>query len=123
QTLVRLYYGIDLHRFDPKLRPEAREEVRERFGIGSDKTVALFVGQDFQRKGLRQAILSIAQAGDPRLALLVVGRDDASAYVRLARSLGVGDRIVFAGPTSDVYSFYQASDFLLFPTLVEPCGL
>jgi UDP-glucose:(heptosyl)LPS alpha-1,3-glucosyltransferase len=120
--LLPLFNSVDLQKFDPTLRPDAGQQVRKRLSIGADRIVALMIAQDFQRKGLPQAIMGL-QSTDPRLVLLVVGREKPMRYVRLAARWGLLDRVFFAGPTDDPYSFYQAADLFVLPTWHDPCSL
>jgi UDP-glucose:(heptosyl)LPS alpha-1,3-glucosyltransferase len=97
--------------------------VRQRFGLDSSRVVALIIAQDFERKGMREAILATCQEEGERSALLVVGRDDSRKYEQLAsRACGAKD-VIFAGPTDDPYSFYRAADFFVLPTRHDPCSL
>lgn len=121
--LATLFNAVDLSRFDPRLRPDAGQEIRRRFSLGADRVVGLMIAQDFARKGLAEAIAAVAATPDPKLALVVVGKEDSSAYQKLAQSECVGDRIIFAGPTSDPYAFHRAADFFLLPTRHDPCSL
>jgi UDP-glucose:(heptosyl)LPS alpha-1,3-glucosyltransferase len=121
--LVTLFNAVDPARFDPDVKPQARDEVRRQFGIGPEKVVALIVAQDFKRKGLRPAIEAVARVDDPRLVLLVVGKPDPRPYQQLAARLGVTDRVIFAGPTSDTYGSYRAADLFVLPTWHDPCSL
>ena len=123
ERLFRLFNSTDLKRFDPAVAPDARAKLRRRLKIAEDKIVALIIAQDFERKGLGEAIEAIAKVADPRLLLVVVGKDAAGPYQRLARELGVIDRVLFAGPTTDPVSFYAAADFFLLPTRHDPCSL
>ena len=121
--LATLFNAVNLDHFNPAARPHAGQEVRARFGIGPDRIVALMIAQDFVRKGLREAIRAAAQVNDSRLLLLVAGKQDASSYQRLAQAVGIGDRVRFAGPTTDPYAFYRAADFFVLPTRHDPCSL
>jgi UDP-glucose:(heptosyl)LPS alpha-1,3-glucosyltransferase len=121
--LVTLFNAVDPGRFDPARDPGAGRQVRERFGLGPDKVVALIVAQDFKRKGLQPAIEALARVADGRLVLLVVGKPDPRAYRDLAAKLGVTPRVVFAGATSDTYPFYRAADCFVLPTYHDPCSL
>ena len=121
--LATLFNAVDLAKFDPASRPGAGDEVRRRFHIEPDKIVALIIAQDFARKGLRQAIVATAKVSDPRLVLVVVGKQDPATYRRLAEEHGIADRVIFAGSTDDPYSFYRAADFFVLPTRHDPCSL
>jgi UDP-glucose:(heptosyl)LPS alpha-1,3-glucosyltransferase len=81
------------------------------------------IAQDFERKGLAEAIAGVAASTDERLALVVVGKPEPGAYRELARRAGVADRVIFAGPTIDPYLFYAAADFFVLPTRHDPCSL
>jgi UDP-glucose:(heptosyl)LPS alpha-1,3-glucosyltransferase len=121
--LATLFNAVDLAKFDPFMRPEARSDLRAKRSIAPDKIVALMIAQDFARKGLREAILATARLADPRLLLLVVGKEDAGGYRTLARDQGVADQVIFAGKTDDPFSFYRAADFFVLPTRHDPCSL
>jgi UDP-glucose:(heptosyl)LPS alpha-1,3-glucosyltransferase len=121
--LATLFNAVDLAWFDPDKRPEAGKEVRQRLGLSDDAVVALMIAQDFQRKGLREAILAISRTALPRLVLLVVGKEDPAPYRRLAREQNVHDRVIFAGKTDDPYAFYKSADFFVLPTRHDPCSL
>jgi UDP-glucose:(heptosyl)LPS alpha-1,3-glucosyltransferase len=102
-----LFNAIDLDRFDC---------ADHKGGAG-----ALIIAQDFARKGLHQAISALVQV--PGCRLTVVGGDDARSYQAHAVSLGVDDRVHFAGATKDPRPFYSAADFFVLPTKHDPCSL
>jgi len=121
--LATLFNAVDLAKFNPSARPAAGAELRKKLGIVSDKTVGLMIAQDFVRKGLREAILATAKLRDPRLVLIVVGKEDAGSYQGLAQQQGIAGQVIFAGKTDDPYSFYRAADFFELPTRHDPCSL
>jgi UDP-glucose:(heptosyl)LPS alpha-1,3-glucosyltransferase len=123
EKLATLFNAVDLGKFDPDARPDAGQDVRRQFKIASDKVVALMIAQDFARKGLREAVKATAKLADPRLILLVAGKQDPVAYRRLAEELCAGGRVIFAGATDDPYRFYRAADFFVLPTRHDPCSL
>ena len=122
-----LFNAVDLDRFDPSRTRAARESTRQLFGFGPNDVVGLFLGHDYERKGLREAILGLSSAcaepGEQRLKLLVVGRPKGPAYQAVARQSRVAERIVFAGHLDDSRPAYQAADFLVLPTKHDPCSL
>ncbi len=121
--LVVLFNSVDLNRFDPTNAAGKREQLRQKFGFSSDDIVGLMLAQDFERKGLRQAIEAIAKVQRSNVRLLVAGRQDPTVYKQLAQSLGVADRVHFNGPTDDPVAFYAAADFFVLPTRADPCSL
>ena len=122
KNLPTLFNAVDLNKFDPAARPTAGHEIRRRFNLSADRIVALMIAQDYQRKGLAEAIQALS-GQDPRLSLLVVGKQNHAKYSALARANKVADRVIFAGPTTDPYAFYKAADFFVLPTRHDPCSL
>lgn len=119
--LATLFNAVDLERFCPDSAAAPRD--RAALGIPPDQTVALMIAQDFARKGLRQAILALKQLHGSQPLLLVVGKDRAAPYRRLARSAGVAEHVRFIGPVSDPRPYYRAADFFVLPTSHDPCSL
>jgi UDP-glucose:(heptosyl)LPS alpha-1,3-glucosyltransferase len=119
--MATLFNAVDLARFDPT--QGRRDEDRQRLSLPDDRIVALMVAQDFQRKGVHLAIEALKQAADPKLLLLVLGRDKPDPYKHLARLHGVAEQVRFAGAVDDPRQYYRAADFFLLPTRHDPCSL
>lgn len=117
--IVTIPNGVSLERFHPDER--RRAEVRERHGLSPNELVALFVGSEWQRKGLKAAIDALAHA--PEWKLLVVGDGNVSTYRAHARASGVDSRVVFVGTVSDPAPYYCASDAFVLPTSYETFSL
>jgi len=122
-----LHPGVDLARFTSPDRAGCRAAVRERYGIGPSDVVALFVGMNFEVKGLGVIIEAVAKAKAQRpgaeLRLLVVGKGDSAEYRSLATSLGIGDAVIFAGPQEGVEEFYLASDLFVMLSTFDTFGM
>ena len=86
---IRLvYHGTDNERFSPAHRDRWREEVRDRLGVCEDEVLLLFVGHDYQRKGLATAVRAanrLAAEGAP-VRLVVVGGKAARRGIRFPAS-------------------------------------
>lgn len=120
-----VYNGVDIETFNPRNKNIYFSSVREKFHIRPDEKVILFVGTGFERKGLYFLIraLAVIRGKYPDTRLLVVGRDsDTESYMHLSKELGIYDKVIFAGPQSDVKMFYAAADIFVFPTIYEPFG-
>lgn len=116
-----IYNGVDTDHFSPRARATLRADARSAFGLAEREFALLFVGSGFARKGLDTALRALAAANDASLRLIVVGRDRSAArFARLARSLGVGERVRFCGGVEDVRPCYAAADALVLPTLYDP---
>ena len=114
-----IYNAVDSAAFHPDLR-EHRERLRTRYKIPVEATLFLLVGSGYERKGVATAIAALAQL--PASAhLMIVGREKhIGPYKRLAHTLGVRERIAFAGPQLDVKPFYGAADVFVLPTIYDP---
>lgn len=121
EKLVVIRNGIDLQRFRPP-SDEERRAARTQLGWADGKTVFLFVGSGFERKGVEGALRAFARGKLQRDALLVVVGHDKhrSRYERLATELGVDAAVQFTGPQNDVLSYYRAADAFVLPTLYDP---
>jgi UDP-glucose:(heptosyl)LPS alpha-1,3-glucosyltransferase len=114
-----VYNAVDSDDFSPALRRE-RAALRVRHAIPEDAVMFLMVGSGFERKGVATAITALAEVPAPA-RLVVVGDDkNPGRYRRLARRLGVADRVVFAGPQLDPRPYYGAADAFVLPTLYDP---
>jgi UDP-glucose:(heptosyl)LPS alpha-1,3-glucosyltransferase len=113
--------GVDIQRFMPA-STEQRLEARTNLGLPPNRNVFAFVGSGFERKGLANAIRALADPAAPKDALLVVVGDDRKArwYRRLADTLQVGERVVFAGSLVDVRPILHAADGFVLPTIYDP---
>jgi UDP-glucose:(heptosyl)LPS alpha-1,3-glucosyltransferase len=109
--------GVDTDAFAPGSRAAEAAELRRRLSIAGDRLVAIFVGSEWQRKGLEAAIRALAQA--PGWDLLVVGDGDRERYEQLADQLGVAASIHWIGVSRDVAPLYELADALVFPTSYE----
>lgn len=121
QKLATLFNAVDLKKFDPSSRPGERIRMRKELGLKDTQLAALIMAQDFQRKGLAEAIKALPK--DKRLSLMVVGKQDPMPYVELARQCGVDSQLITCGPTRDPYAYYAAADFFVLPTRHDPCSL
>ena len=110
--------GIDLNRFQPD--PEGGRVIRREFNIPSNARLLLFVGHEFQRKGLAHVIGALERLDDD-VRLLVVGSDDPAPYRQLARK--AQDRLIFAGHRADLPAIYSAADAFALPTAYETFSL
>jgi len=125
--------GVDTEWF----RPRPKEQARERLGLRG-RRVAMFLGRIQPLKGPDVAIRTVAEAirrdldATRGLVLAVVGGPSGSGgpseldgLARLARSLGIGDRVRFFPPRphEELPWVYSAADVFLMPSRSESFGL
>jgi len=116
-----IYNGVDLEGFHPRNRAEAGARFRSSIGVGS-ACAWLFAGSGFARKGLDTALRALARGGPADAQLWIAGRDDPGPWHRLARRLGVAERVRFLGFRRDIAAAYAAADALLLPTRYDAFG-
>ncbi len=102
--------GVDTEAFHPP--PEGRD---------GGPLKALFVGGEWERKGLKVALEAVALS--PPAELVVIGEGDADSYGRLAERLGVADRVRFVGAVDAVAEWYRRGDVFVLPTAYETFSL
>ncbi len=119
--VLAIHNGVDTVAFAPGARDRDARELRERLGIAADRLVAVFVGSEWERKGLEPLIeaLGSARAWD----VVVAGDGDRGRYQRLADSLGVGASVHWLGLTSDVHLAYSLGDAFVLPSSYETFSL
>jgi UDP-glucose:(heptosyl)LPS alpha-1,3-glucosyltransferase len=130
---ARRYYGIppervrvvhnaiDPGRFAEHDRPRVRAEERRRWGVGPGDVVAAFVAMNYHLKGLEPLLRSLART-PVALKLVVAGSPKIGHWRRLARWLGIADRVIFVGPAGDVRRVFFAADLHVHPTFYDPCS-
>jgi len=107
--------GVDSGQFRPD--PRARAEVRRELGLADDIPLALFVGGDWSRKGLRHVVDALGSA--PAWHLAVAGEGNRQGLQTRARALGAEGRLHLLGLVHDMPRLYAAADAFVFPTAYE----
>ena len=112
--------GVDTTIFNPSASEHA-VGVRERWGIRPTTPLAVFVSAtDFRFKGLGGLIQALRLMRERDTRLLVVGRGPVQQFARIARRMGLADRLIFVGYQRQVERFYAAADICVLPTAYEP---
>lgn len=120
RAITVIHNGVDLSIFNTDCRNEARARGRKKIGIEESDILLIFASTNFHLKGLEYLIRGMAGIKRPDLKLLVIGGDDKGPYERLSETLGIGDKVIFAGKGTDMKEFYQAGDVFAYPTLYDP---
>ncbi len=129
ERVTVVHPGIDASPYAKLDRERCRREIRGSFGIGPDEPLILFVSMNFAIKGLDHLLRGLGRLRerDPesRFRLLVIGRGDEKAYRRLARELGLGDAVIFAGAVAreKLPEFYLAGDLLAMLSRFDTFGM
>jgi glycosyltransferase involved in cell wall biosynthesis len=115
--------GVDVSAFRPD--HSVRGATRASRGVAPDDVVALFVGGDWERKGLAVAIAGIEEARRRGTAvrLWVLGLGDEERFRRYAINHGVGDLIDFIGRDSEPARWFRGADLFLSCSVYETFSL
>jgi glycosyltransferase involved in cell wall biosynthesis len=89
--------------------------ARQLLALPQGVTLALFVGNDYAKKGLTTLLEALSHV--PSLHLAVVGHGQrSSTFLHQAQQLQIADRVHFLGSLPDVSPAYAAADLLVHPT-------
>lgn len=81
----------------------------------------LFAGNGYRRKGLAYLLHGLERIKNEDFHLHVVGKDrELPTFFRLARKLGLRNKVFFQGPQSSLQPFYQVADALVIPSVYDP---
>ena len=137
ESLYMQHYGTPEHRIHflpPNVArdriagpdaPQIRQAFRQDAGLADTDRLLLQLGSGFRTKGLDRSIRALASLPEQLLArtqLYVVGHDTKSRYVRLARRLGVSNRVAFLGARDDIPRILLGADLLVHPAYHENTG-
>jgi UDP-glucose:(heptosyl)LPS alpha-1,3-glucosyltransferase len=100
-----------------------RFHIQHKSATSSRPFVLLFVGNEFDRKGLQTVIEALPLITGLPLELRVAGSDDPAPYIQRARELKVLDRVKFLGSVAAPESLFTQADAFVFPTHYEPFGM
>ena len=102
---------------------EVRKNWRTKLGAGEQDVLLIFVGSEFDRKGLGALIAALGILRDSPCKLLVLGGGKIEPYRRQAADLQISEKIIFAGLVKNASDYYAASDIFVLPTLSDPSPL
>ncbi len=116
QKICVVYNGID----------KSSYVVQEKTFFPLNEKIVLFLGRLTIQKGpdwFLEAAYQVLQFR-PNTRFVVVGNGDMfSQLINKAISMGISDKIVFAGFQDDVRKFYSVADLFVMPSVSEPFGL
>lgn len=110
----------------PEDEADARSlAFRRALGLDPQAMLVLSIGAAMRTKGVDRTLRAMAGLPDPlrtRARLAVIGSGDIGRIGRLARRLGLGDRVLLLGPRDDVPDALLAADLLAHPARRENTG-
>lgn len=114
--------GVDLARF--QRHDLMREEVGADLRGSSGATTCLFVGHEFDRKGLEIVLRALILVA-PSIRLVVVGGDNSMvrSHRAVCEALGLHERVSFVGKVADPSLYFAAADVFVLPSRYEAAAL
>ena len=113
--------GADSSVFKPAGSAEEKQALRRALSLPADQFLALFVGGDWERKGLADGIRALQ--GLPGVTYVIVGRGDVEAFRAVAVEAGVESQVIFAGVSPKPQDYFAAADAFVFPSRYEAFSL
>ncbi len=119
-----VFNGVEIAPLPSDQAAAERAALRKELGVAQGRPLVLFVAHNFKLKGLGELIRAGATPAGRQVdwLLVVAGRDDPRSHARLARRLGVGQRVKFVGTKYPVEALYAAAGVLAHPTWYDPCS-
>ncbi len=105
---------------------QRRQQFRRQLGIQDEEKLLLMVGSGFRVKGVERALKAMQRLPEDlrqKSRLMILGRDNQAPFERLARQLGLEDRVQFLGGRDDAPNFLFAADLLIHPAYRESAGM
>lgn len=118
-----VHSGVDSQKFNPKNREKYFKEIRDRHNISYDDLVLILAGNPFLSKGLPLVIDALPNLKEKNVKLIVAGKDNEKPFVTQAEKLGVKDKMIFIGRTTEMEKYFAASDIFILPTMYDAFGL
>jgi UDP-glucose:(heptosyl)LPS alpha-1,3-glucosyltransferase len=109
--------GVDRAVFHPAESREAKSALRRELGLPETAFIAVFMGGDWDRKGLADVIRAVAQL--PEARLVIVGRGNVAAFEQVAADAKVSDRVQFVGLQAHPERYLAAGDVFVCPSRYE----
>ncbi len=100
---------------------QERRQIQQQLGLNPHKFQFLFIGNEYERKGLPLLLSALALLGSQEYELSVVGKErNLAHFQQLAQKFGVEQQVRFFGAVADAKPYYCAADCMVIPSLYDP---
>jgi len=124
------YNGVDPEKYSrEQVTAEKVREVRQKYGLGDNDLMALFIGRLVWVKGVDRLIRAMPHVLQkvPNVKLVILGLGEMREYLeKLVQTLKLQDVVKFCFefvPEEERIAHYAACDVAVFPSLYEPFGI
>jgi len=118
-----IYGGSDFSRFNPDRRILLRPSSRASLNLSENDFALLLIGNGWKNKGLPCLLQSVGVLQDPRVVVLVAGKDNPVPYQAAIERNQLENRVRFLPARPDVEFFYAAADAYVGPSLEDAFAL
>jgi len=124
-----IHPGVDREKFQQYDSNICRREVRGQFNIPMSDKIILFVGMNFEVKGLDRIMMALhhlkIKEPSQKITLLIVGKGNQRKYLKIAHNIGIADNIVFTGVImkDQIEQIYLASDMFIMLSQFDSFGM
>lgn len=119
-TIKVIYNKPDLELFTP-MDNSRRIKIRSDEGLSADDIIISTATTNFALKGVETLIRTLPLLPS-NFILHVAGNRNPAKYHKLAKSLGVDERVRFMGRVDRMVHFYGASDVFVLPSFYDACS-
>jgi glycosyltransferase involved in cell wall biosynthesis len=122
EKVVKIYNGIETDQYKPRDQEVGRRRVRQEYSVNDSEILIGSLGRLVWQKGFEYFLQSIPALIEdiPKVRFMLVGEGPLRQELeRLAISLGIRDRLVFAGYRSDIRDMMAAMDVVVIPSVLE----
>lgn len=122
-----IYNGVDVPQIPDAEKEQWRKRKRAELKVEADEILFLVVANNFALKGVAEAITAfgrwLGQRGERIGArLVVVGNGKPGRYRPQVKREGIGEQVIFAGPTEQIFQWYAAADACILLSWYDPCS-
>lgn len=115
--------GVDAGHFSPVHGETMILEIEQTYGLNRREINLLYVGRLASAKNIPMLMRALAAMQTPARLCLVGDGPEKTRLEACARKLGLGNRVVFAGPQHELLpGFYAMSRVTVMPTTTESFG-
>jgi UDP-glucose:(heptosyl)LPS alpha-1,3-glucosyltransferase len=101
--------------------PEKKKQIAADLNLDPNLYHFLFIGHNFQRKGLKKLLHALGNISRKDFHLSVIGEDkNLGLFREQVEHLNLNDKVTFFGSRSDIRAFYQLADALVIPSFYDP---
>lgn len=113
-----IYNGVDLQRFHT-IGKDKKIALKNSLGLQVDKII-LFVGADFERKGLLILLKALAILDLKDVKLIVAGGTVKTKYLSMIKKFGIENNVILWGAEEKIEKLYTIADIFVLPTIYDP---